>query len=174
MPNLIIANEYSHMGGKEYILQKYRKISKEVKYIICNTPIGKKSKKSEEKNKAGKLVWSGKDFNEPLRDAFKKYGWSKKKIKLEHGNVEVDFYKDRIAIEVQFGKYAFVDTDFMKFEIFHYNDLIDAAIEILPSSNLKKEMYTGPADFEQVVARIKGRGRNNPAVPLWIIGVDCK
>ncbi len=174
MPALIIVNEFSHMGGLEFIQKKYPKLEEEIKNIVLTAPIGHKSKKSDEKTKIGEIVWSGKDFNKPLKDNFKKFGWSKKRLKLEHGNVEVDFFKERIAIEVQFGKYSFVDTDFMKFEIFHYNDLIDAAVEILLSHRLMKGMYSGPADFDQVVARIKGRGKNNPTIPLWIIGVECK
>ena len=35
-------------------------------------------------------------------------------------------------------------------------------------------MYSGVPDLEQVVTRIKAKGRNNPAVPIWIIGIDVK
>lgn len=173
MSKLIISDEFSHMGGKEFIFQKYPQLAEEIKEIITTTVILPKSKVSEEEARKGRLVWSGDNFNEPLKTAFKGAGWQEKKIDLEHGSVEVDFYKDKIAVEVQFGKYFAVDTDFMRFEIFHYQGLIDAAIEILPSRSLKLGMYTGPPDFDQVVARIKARGRNTPAVPLWVIGVDC-
>jgi hypothetical protein len=173
MSKLVISDEFSHMGGKEFIFQRYPQLANEIKEVITTTVILSKSKVSREKTRKGRLVWSGKDFNTPLKKAFKDAGWQKEKIDLEHGSVEVDFYKEKVAVEVQFGKYSFVDTDFMKFEIFHYQGKIEAAVEILPSRNLRSDMYTGPPDFDQVIARIKARGRNTPAVPLWVIAVDC-
>ena len=156
------------------ISQRYPQLINEIKRIITTTEIPPKSKVSRERLRVGQLVWSGKDFNKPLGKAFKNAGWDKEKVELRHGSVEVDYFKERIALEVQFGKYAFVDTDFMKFEIFHYQGKIDAAVEIVPALALRPQMYTGPADFEQVVARIDARGRHTPAVPLWIIGVDVR
>lgn len=46
---------------------------------------------------------------------------------------QTDFVKDRIAIEVQFGKYAFVAYDlFVKHMAFYVGDVIDVGVEILP------------------------------------------
>lgn len=172
MPHLVISEEYSHIGGKEILASRYPALRNEIIHILTTTKIPPASKKSKEKTRAGQTVWSGHDFNKPLRTAFKSNGWKKRKLQLKHGYVECDFHKERIGLEVQFGKYAFVDTDFSKFEIFHFNNIIDLCVEVIPSSELKKAMYTGPADFNQVIARIQAKGRNNPAVPIWIIGVN--
>src|ERR1700735_3498510 len=46
---------------------------------------------------------------------------------------QTDFVKDRIAVEVQFGKYSFVAYDlFVKHLAFYIGDQIDVGIEILP------------------------------------------
>ena len=176
MPHLVIVQEYSHMGGKEILSVKYPDLMKEIVDVLTNTLIPPASKVSKEKTKPGKVVWSGNDFNIPLRKAFQSAGWEKRRLDLEYGEfkgfIEGDFHKERVGLEVQFGKYFAVDTDFMKFEIFHNKGLIDLCVEIVPSSELHKSMYTGPPHFDQVISRIQAKGRNNPAVPIWIIGVN--
>ena len=68
----------------------------------------------------------------------------------ESGNVpiksnnQIDFVKDRIAVEIQFGKYAFVAHDiFVKHQSFFTAGLIDVGIEILPSKLWKKRCRRG-------------------------------
>ncbi len=51
---------------------------------------------------------------------------------------QTDFVKDRVAVEVQFGKYAFVAHDlFVKHLSFFVSDIIDVGIEVLPMKELK-------------------------------------
>ena len=53
---------------------------------------------------------------------------------------QTDFVKDRIAIEVQFGKYTFVAYDlFVKHMAFFVGDVIDVGVEILPMKSLQSE-----------------------------------
>ena len=52
---------------------------------------------------------------------------------------QTDFVKDRVAVEVQFGKYAFVAHDlFVKHLSFYVSDIIDVGIEILPMKAPRK------------------------------------
>ncbi len=54
---------------------------------------------------------------------------------------QTDFLKDRVAVEVQFGKYAFVAHDlFVKHLSFYVSDIIDVGIEILPMKSLERQM----------------------------------
>lgn len=47
---------------------------------------------------------------------------------------QTDFVKDRIAVEVQFGKYAFVAFDlFVKHLLFYSGGIINVGIEVLPT-----------------------------------------
>ena len=86
---------------------------------------------------------------------------------------QIDFFKDRVAVEVQFGKYAFVAYDiFVKHLAFYFGNEIDVGIEIIPIHDLKADMSTGIAYYESEVNNIWRHGRNVPAVPLVIIGVD--
>jgi restriction endonuclease BglII len=87
---------------------------------------------------------------------------------------QTDFVKDRVAIEVQFGKYAFVAYDlFVKHLAFYIGDRIDVGIEILPMKVLQAEMSSGPGYYEGELYNVIRQGRGVPAVPLVIIGIEA-
>ncbi len=87
---------------------------------------------------------------------------------------QTDFVKDRVAIEVQFGKYSFVAYDlFVKHLAFYVGDRIDLGIEILPMKSLQAKMSSGVAYYEGEFYNVIRQGRGVPAVPLIIIGVDA-
>lgn len=85
---------------------------------------------------------------------------------------QTDFVKNRVAIEVQFGKYAFVAYDlFVKHLAFYVRDQIDVGIEILPMKALQSEMSSGPGYFEGELYNVIRNGRGVPSVPLVIVGI---
>lgn len=87
-------------------------------------------------------------------------------------NNQIDFVKDRVAVEIQFGKYAFVAHDiFVKHQSFFTAGLIDVGIEILPVKTMEKEMSTGVPYYERDLLNIVRQGRGIPTVPLVMIGV---
>ncbi len=86
---------------------------------------------------------------------------------------QTDFVKDRVAIEVQFGKYAFVAYDlFVKHLAFYVGDHIDVGIEILPMKSLQSQMSSGVAYYKGEFYNVVRQGRGVPAVPLVLIGLD--
>ena len=85
---------------------------------------------------------------------------------------QTDFVKERVAVEVQFGKYAFVAYDlFVKHLAFFVRDVIDVGIEILPMKELQQQMSSGVGYYEGELYNLVREGRGVPAVPLVIIGV---
>ena len=85
---------------------------------------------------------------------------------------QTDFVKDRVAVEVQFGKYSFVAYDlFVKHLAFYIGDYIDVGIEILPMKTLQAQMSSGVAYYEGELYNVVRQGRGVPAVPLIIIGI---
>ena len=85
---------------------------------------------------------------------------------------QTDFVKERVAVEVQFGKYAFVAYDlFVKHMAFFIRDVIDLGVEILPMKSLQEQMSSGPGYYEGELYNLIRQGRGVPAVPLIIIGV---
>ncbi|MBC6438205.1 MAG: restriction endonuclease [Rhodobacteraceae bacterium] len=85
---------------------------------------------------------------------------------------QTDFVKERVAVEVQFGKYAFISFDlFVKHMAFFVGDVIDLGIEILPMKALQVEMSSGPGYYEGKLYNLIRQGRGSPAVPLVLIGI---
>jgi hypothetical protein len=85
---------------------------------------------------------------------------------------QTDFVKDRVAVEVQFGKYSFVAYDlFVKHMAFFIGDVIDVGIEILPMKELQAEMSSGVGYYEGELYNLIREGRGVPAVPLVLVGV---
>lgn len=86
---------------------------------------------------------------------------------------QTDFIKDDVAVEVQFGKYFAVTYDlFVKHLSFYNAGIIDVGIEIIPSKKMQKEMSSGPPFYEKEVHNVLRHGRNSPAVPIVIMGIE--
>ena len=88
-------------------------------------------------------------------------------------NNQVDFVKDRVAVEVQFGKYFSVAYDLhVKHTFFYLRNDIDVGIEIIPTKAMCLKMDTGVAWFENEVANVIREGRSNPTVPIVMLGIE--
>lgn len=86
---------------------------------------------------------------------------------------QTDFVKERVALEIQFGKYSFVAYDlFVKHLAFYIGDKIDVGIEVLPMKSLQSQMSSGVAYYEGELYNVIRQGRGVPAVPLVIIGIE--
>lgn len=99
---------------------------------------------------------------------------------IEENNLEplssfnqVDFKKDTVAVEVQFGKYFSVAYDLhVKHTFFYLREDIEVGIEIIPTHKMMLCMDTGVAWYENEVTNVIREGRNNPAVPVYILGIE--
>lgn len=90
-----------------------------------------------------------------------------------HSYNQTDFVKERVAIEVQFGKYSFVAYDlFVKHLAFYVGDQIDVGIEILPMKTLQQQMSSGVAYYEGELYNVIRQGRGVPAVPLVLVDIE--
>ena len=102
-----------------------------------------------------------------------------KKLIEEEGRLAIysynqtDFVKNRVAVEVQFGKYSFIAYDlFVKHLAFYVGDTIDVGIEILPMKSMQAEMSSGPGYYEGALYDLARQGRGVPAVPLVLVGIE--
>lgn len=92
---------------------------------------------------------------------------------------QTDFVKDRIAVEVQLGKYFSVAYDlFVKHLAFYVGDVIDVGVEIVPMRSLSgsadggpRGMSTGVAWYEKELYNLIREGRGVPGVPLVLVGI---
>jgi hypothetical protein len=87
---------------------------------------------------------------------------------------QTDFVKNRVAVEIQFGKYSFIAYDlFVKHLAFFVGNAIDVGVEILPMKEMQTLMSSGPGYYEGALYDLARQGRGVPAVPLVLIGVTA-
>lgn len=177
-----IIYEYSHLGGAEILKVHYPQIDKEI-YQVIERVQARRTKKSEEKTMKGRMLVSPKDMNLQFKEQFHGLGYKELKdrytIEIPNHNVaikgafkQIDFVKERVLVEVQMGKYAFMFYDMAKFQYFFNENKADVGVEIVPSHTLSKEMSSGVSYGEQLVYDIERLKRHFPAVPVKVLLVE--
>jgi hypothetical protein len=188
---LRIAAQYSFNKGLEEINNRFAYLLEEIKDAIKSIDSTlAKTKVSEEKTKIGKVLYSPIRLNESFKHELYSNGWTNRKVDCEYPTThylegyeirsslkgafrDMDFVKDRLGVEVQFGKYSFMVYNVCaKMTIFRNLDIIDCGIEIVPVKSLALEMSSGVSYFEQFVWDLENRGVADIDVPVLIIGID--
>jgi len=188
---LIVAGEYSFNKGKETIEQTYPNLLQEIKTIIGNVNADQHiTKKSKEKTMPGKMLYDPKALNKTFKAEFSKLNWKSVRVKCVYPTEyyinnyqpegktrgafrEMDFIKEKLGVEVQFGKYAFMVYNVSaKMTIFHNLGYINMGVEIVPMKEFANDMSTGVSYFEQFVWDLKHRGISNIDIPVLIFGID--
>ena len=122
-------------------------------------------------------------FNKKLDELFYKKGWEcQPSVFGDQGEpaAKMDFLKDRIGIEVEFGHSSFLGIDTLKFQIASYSglDKIDVGVYIVTTRRFQKTMrdhyktkWEGSLNFEKVVNYLPHL-KSAIQVPIFVIGVD--
>lgn len=140
-----------------------------------------KTKVSKEKRRKGKHLYNPRDLNDSFQANFSSrkfkeirlnYEIQITKIKKISSYKQIDYNKDKVNVEVQFGKYAFMFYDMSKFQHFYNAGKIDVGVEIVPTYDMMKEMSSGVSYGEQLEYDIKRLNRSFPSVPVKIIMVE--
>lgn len=177
------AYEYSHLGGRQILMVDYPQINKQIDEVIAQVKARGKTKVSREKTMKGRLLYSPKDLNWQFTSAFRSRNFQelrdKYTITIPNSSVEIrgafkqiDFVKERVLVEVQFGKYAFMFYDVAKFQYFFNENKADVAVEIVPCHAMQSQMSTGVSYGEQLVYDIERLKRHFPSVPIKVILID--
>ncbi len=180
-----IVDSYSFKNGKKFIQKNHPEELKDVSDAIVNIDaIACLSKESGEKTMKGKLLFSPRDLNDCLKLILHQSGWTKKSrgkrkkfIEPRHNFGEgrfreMDGIKNKVGLEIQFGKYAFMGYDiFSKMIVFKNLGYIECGIEIVPGQEMIKQMSTGVSSFDQLLVDFKYRGESNIDIPVLIISM---
>ena len=188
---MIIAAEYQFNQG-EYIYHKYPQLLDELNEIINSVDASTcRTKESSEVTMPGRTLYSPIALNKAFDQGFTTRGWAKKRVPCTYPTTyyrsgytpkplrkgayrEMDYLKESLGIEVQFGKYAFMVYNVCaKMTIFRNLGHIDAGIEIVPVKSLAAEMSTGVSYFEQIAWDLETRGAADIDVPVLIFGIDA-
>ena len=172
-----VISEFSQKNGKKFISNEFPNELSEIYEVIEGVNLKDfKTKISREKTMPGELLYSPSELNREYKRRFNNLGWHEYRIKLPFGNGafrEMDFVKNRLGVEVQFGKYACMAYNVSaKMTIFHNHNVIDAGVEIVPMKNMADQMSSGVSYFEQIKWDLENRGVADIDIPVIVMGID--
>ncbi len=188
-----IAGTYCFNRGQETVEARYASELEELKQVIEVVDAYEcKTKVSKEKTMRGKVLFSPAALNRAFTAELRaRGGWDKHRVACEYSTQhyapdyrpgqlskgafrEIDFVENRLGLEVQFGKYAFMVYNVCaKMTIFHNLGIIDAGVEIVPVKAFAEEMSSGVSYFEQFVWDLEHRGVSSIDIPVLILGVSA-
>jgi hypothetical protein len=134
------------------------------------------------------MLYSPSSLNKAFSRGFAAKGWKPKREPSEYPTTfyvpdytprvvkgasrSMDFVKNKVGIEVQFGKYSFMVYNVAaKMTIFHNLGYIDVGVEIVPVLELQAEMSSGVSYFEQFTWDLEKRGSADIDIPVLILGI---
>lgn len=185
-----VAGIFSFNKGQEIIESSFPSELEKIKQIISVIDSSQhQTKTSLEKTMPGKRLYNPRALNKAFKTEFEGYGWHKHRVFCDYPTQhytpgytsnassrgafrEMDFVKNRVGVEVQFGKYAFMVYNVCaKMTIFHNMNVIDVGIEIVPVKAFADGMSTGVSYFEQFVWDLEHRGVADIDIPVLILGI---
>ncbi len=189
---MIVAGKFSFKGGKEHVEQKYPHLLEEIYDVIGSVSSSYHlTKISKEKTMPGRKLFEPRALNKTFKKEFRMRNWNVLRIPCEYSTEfyvenykpaavnkgafrEMDFVKEKLGVEVQFGKYAFMVYNVCaKMTIFRNLGFIDCGVEIVPTKQFADQMSTGVSYFEQIVWDLQQRGVADIDVPALIMGIDA-
>lgn len=186
-----IVGQFSFNKGEKEVTRRYGHLLDEVRQVIKAVKATQyKTKQSREKTMPDRMLYSPRSINKAFKDEFGSRDWHSIRVPCEYSSRhylggyqaksnsrgayrEMDFVKEKLGIEVQFGKYAFMVYNVCaKMTIFRHFGYIDCGIEIVPVKAFADEMSTGVSYFEQFVWDLEHRGVADIDIPVLILGID--
>jgi hypothetical protein len=122
-------------------------------------------------------------FNEVLDEAFPAKGWERQPAVFDEPgdpSAKMDFLKERVGIEVEFGHASFIGIDLLKFQVSSYSglDKIDIGVYVVTTKEFQKVMkgqlhqnWEGSLTFEKVT-RYLPHFKSAIQVPIYVVGID--
>lgn len=186
-----IAGIYSFNNGEKVVESKHALLLEEITSCIETIDASLcKTKISKEKTMPGKKLFSPVQLNEEFKKILYPLEWKSVRVKCDYSSKfyvnnyvakkqnkgafrEMDFVKDKLGVEVQFGKYSFMVYNVAaKMTIFKNLGYIENGIEIVPVKSLASQMSSGVSYFEQFIWDLEKRGTSDIDIPVMIIGID--
>lgn len=122
-------------------------------------------------------------FNEILDEKFVEKKWERQPPVFNEPKdpaAKMDFLKERVGIEVEFGHSSFIGIDLLKFQVASYSglDKIDVGVYVTTSRNFQKKMkqdysktWEGSLSFEKVVKYLP-HFKSAIQLPIYVVGLD--
>jgi hypothetical protein len=200
---LYVAASYPFNDPKGIFRSQFAEEVTEIEQAIQSFDIATlPAKLSEEKTMKGKRLYAPKELNKAiLTNYLYPRGWAARSPNKQRKNpwdqpsisiattvtdsstgqtktyttsITMDGLKNKLGLEVQFGKYAFLGWDVLgKMPIFRNAGAISAAVEVVPMASMRgnKNMSTGIGCYEQIKAILEKRGASDLDIPVLLLGI---
>lgn len=187
-----LAAQFSFKRGLEEVKARYPHLLSEVTDAVREIDATlARTKVSKEKTMPGQTLYSPVALNAAFKEQLYPRGWKNLKVDCDYPTEyyledyehrapirgafrDMDFVKEQLGVEVQFGKYSFMVYNVCaKMTIFHNLGHIDCGIEMVPVKRLALEMSSGVSYFEQFVWDLQQRGVADIDIPVPILGIDA-
>jgi len=122
------------------------------------------------------------NMNKIFREKFLQLGWEEQPKVSEKEDIEakLDFFKERVGVEVAFSHSSFLGIDLLKFQTMSYSNLdkIDVGVYIAVTHEFLKKLikeykqkWGGSLTFEKIV-RYLPHFKSAIQVPIFVIGLE--
>jgi hypothetical protein len=121
------------------------------------------------------------NVNKMFREKFLQLGWEEQpKVSEEDIEAKLDFFKERIGVEVAFSHSSFLGIDLLKFQTMSYSNLdkIDIGVYIAVTNSFLKKLvkdykqkWEGSLTFEKIVKYLP-HFKSAIQVPIFVIGLE--
>jgi hypothetical protein len=187
-----IVGIFSFKDGARYVEKNYPGLLKEIRGVLAAVSAkAHRTKESKEKTMLGRMLYNPSALNSTIKSGFFDLDWKAVKVPCEYPTTyyapgykpkalnkgafrEMDFVKQKLGVEVQFGKYSFMVYNVCaKMTIFRNLGHIDAGVEVVPIKKFADQMSSGVSYFEQFVWDLEQRGVADIDIPVLILGIDA-
>ncbi len=177
-------------NGAEAAMKNYQAELTEVYKVISSIDAeAHVTKQSKESRRQFQMLYDPSALNRTFKKKFAEYDWKPVRVPSKYPTQfyiegyqpsrstkgsfrEMDFVKNKLGIEVQFGKYSFMVYNVSaKMTIFHKLGFIDVGIEIVPVKDMVVKMSSGVSYFEQFIWDLEQRGISDIDIPVLILGI---
>ena len=130
------------------------------------------------------IEMSRQNLNNIIEKKLTEIGWKSQPVIFDDAkdpSAKLDFIKNRIGMEVQFGHPSFIGIDLLKFQTLSYSnpnlDRIDVGVYIVTTRAFQKNYikagykWNGSLPYEKVIKYLP-HFRSAIQVPIFVIGLD--
>lgn len=180
-----IAELYCHKDGEKVLCTEHPQELKEIYDAVEQLDAEDILRKTSSERTKQPLLFSPVSMNESIKQYLCPLGWTEHapgttkgfkepRVKLGPREFrEMDGIKNRVGLEIQFGKYAFMGYDiFSKMPIFAAHGLIHCGVELVVMPSMIRDMSTGVSSFAQITMDMKARGVADLDLPTIVLGIE--
>lgn len=110
-------------------------------------------------------------MNNWLENSFRLAGWEVHPRIVPGTQLEGDYRKERVQVEVQFGNVARYTYDLLKFQVAYSRNEVDVGILAVPVQALAKRMGSNVAYYERVERELP-HAKLSITLPILVLGLE--